>query len=194
MESPIPRTVSIRYVVDSGIALHVADRSEINIFNSPGFVMFRATLDSCMKELKVTGNFEVKQAEPITGEIEDLLRQKGLLGDSNPQTLLDTLVFYIGMYFTLRSGQEHLRLRHQPSQLHLVEPSWGIPYLVYKEDVSNTNRGGAICEFWKSRSLYSTYVSTNSITRSALPFVHQMQKSSQLSFEQWDGMNHKHPS
>ena len=36
-----------------------------HIFNSPGFAMFHATLDSCMKELKATGNFEVKQAEPI---------------------------------------------------------------------------------------------------------------------------------
>jgi len=65
-----------------------------------------------MKELKATGNFEVKQAEPITHDVEDLMWQKGLLGDSNPQTLLDTLIFYLGLYFALRSGQEHRQLEH----------------------------------------------------------------------------------
>jgi len=139
---PYPPNSLYQICCGLGHALHVADRSEIDIFNSPGFAMFCDTLDSCMKELKATGNFEVKQAEPITGEVEDLLWQKGLLGDSNLQTLLDTLVFYIVLYFTLRSGQEHRHLRHQPSQLHLVEPPCGIPYLVYKEDVSKTNQGG----------------------------------------------------
>ena len=33
-------------------------------------------LDSCTKELKATGNYEVKQAESITGDFEDLLWQK----------------------------------------------------------------------------------------------------------------------
>lgn len=95
-----------------------------------------------MKDLKATGNFELKQAEPITGEVEDLLWQKGLLGDSNQQTLLDTLVFYIALYFALRSRQEHCSLRYQPSQLHLVEPPCGIPFLVYKEDNVKTKQGG----------------------------------------------------
>ena len=95
-----------------------------------------------MKELKATGNFEVKQAETITHDVEDLMRQKGLSGDSNPQTLLDTLIFYLSLHFLLRSGQEHQQLRHQPSQLRLVESPCGVPYLVYKEDVSKQTREG----------------------------------------------------
>ena len=66
-------------------ALKSANRVDIDIFNSPKFIRFRDTLDACMKNLKATGQFTVQQAETITEEIEDLLWNKGLLGDSTPQ-------------------------------------------------------------------------------------------------------------
>ena len=85
-------------------SLRVANTTDIDMFNSPKFAQFRDTLDSCMKQLKATGNFAVRKAQPISESIEDLLWSRGLLGRCSPQSVLDTMVFYLGLYFALRSG------------------------------------------------------------------------------------------
>ena len=89
------------------------------------------------------GTYQRKKAEVIGIEQEDMLRKKGLLGDHSPQALLDTLVYYIGLYFAIRGG-EHRQLRFKPSQLQLVEPANASPYLAFTEFVSKTNQGGLL--------------------------------------------------
>ena len=60
-----------------------------------------------MKSLRSTGlGVKKRKAEPISINDENLLWEKKLLGDS-ARVLLDTMVFYCGMYFTLHSGLEH---------------------------------------------------------------------------------------
>ena len=66
----------------------------------------------------------------------------GLLGDHNPQALVDTILFYNGLYFVFRSGGEHRQLRREPCQIQVSEPSGEVPYLQDTEDVSKNRPGG----------------------------------------------------
>ena len=86
----------------------------INFFTDKSFNKTREVLDAYMKKLKSTGNFEKRSSDIITDEMEDRLWEVGVLGDSNPQSLLDSLFYYIGLYFALRGGDEHRRLRFKP--------------------------------------------------------------------------------
>lgn len=96
-----------------------------------------------MKQLKGTGMFQPLKAKVVSIEHENLLWEKGLLGDHHPKALVDTMVYYIGLYFAIRGG-EHRKIRHYPSQLCLFEPAGQIAHLVYTEDVSKTNQGGLL--------------------------------------------------
>ena len=115
----------------------------VDFFADPEFMDFRATLDSEMKRLRssVIGSKE-KQAEPLTEQEEEILWEKGLLGDATPQTLLDTIVFMNGLYFALRSGSEHRALRLVPPQIEVSEKKGERPYLLYTEDTSKNRPGG----------------------------------------------------
>ena len=86
---------------------------EIDLFKDPEFADFRSSMVAEMKRLQSAGlGSERKQAEPLTLEEEEMLWQKKILGDHNPKTLLNTIMFLSGLYFALRSGGEHRQLRH----------------------------------------------------------------------------------
>ena len=122
----LPSQYAISNLLCTSSGFEREDRADVNFFSDPKFSAFKCTLDAKMKELQASGKYMPKKAQPITIEHEDILWEKGLLGDHSLQTLIDTLV-YIGMCFALRSGEEHRRLRYHPAQIELVEPVRGTP-------------------------------------------------------------------
>ena len=67
-----------------------------------------------MKHLQREGlGSKRKQAEVNAKKEENFLWAKSLLRDKHPQTLFNTIIFYSGLYFALRSGKEHCQLKRE---------------------------------------------------------------------------------
>ena len=116
---------------------------QVDFFKEQVYADFRTTLDAEMKCLQQDGiGSRKRQAEPLTEEEEDLLWEKGILGEHSPQALLNSVFFYNGICFALRSGEEHRRLRFKESQIQVVEKPGERAYLAYTEDSSKNHQGG----------------------------------------------------
>ncbi len=117
-------------------------KPSMDFFNDPVFADFKLNLDAEMKRLQRKGlGSKKRQAEPLSFE-EEQLWEKGLLGSTNPQALVDTMLFMNGLYFALRSGEEHRQLRFDPCQIQLFEQPAQRPYLKYTEDLYKNRPGG----------------------------------------------------
>ena len=130
------------YQIVCGIQRHLQENgTNVNFFVDNEFTLLRSVLDNEMKETRGKGvGVKKKEALPITEEQENILWLKGLLGDKTPQILLDTIFWFCGLCFALRSGDEHRRLSRHQITLH--KPVGDLAFLEYTEDCSKNNRGG----------------------------------------------------
>ena len=145
------------YHICCGLMRHLkwTGKPEINFFKDKEFADFRASLDAEMKNLQSQGiGSKKRQADVLREDEQELLWQKGLLGDTTPQSLLDTIVFCNGLYFALRSGKEHRQLRNTPCQIELVEHPGVRPYLKYTEGISKNHPGGLKGRKMKPKVVY----------------------------------------
>ncbi len=110
----------------------------IDYFYRCGFSRFQK-VTRCRDEASPVQRPWNKQA---TGRAQGRLWEMGLLGDHSPQALLDTMIFYNGLYFALRSGREHRQLRIRPCQIQLIEREGERACLRYREDESKNRPGG----------------------------------------------------
>ena len=133
---------SLHHII-CGIMRHVrCFKPEVDFFKDNDFSSFRSSLNAEMKRLQSKGLATLKQAEPLTEKEEELLWEKKFLGEQSPQILLNTMIFMNGLYFALRSGEEHRNLRHTPCQIEVVERQGERSYLKYTEDISKNHPGG----------------------------------------------------
>ena len=78
------------------------------LLNQEIFKDVKFTLDNVMKIRTEQGvNSKVRQAEILTSNHKEYLWLLNLLGTSNPEQLLTTIIFIVGKGFALRAGKEH---------------------------------------------------------------------------------------
>ena len=164
------------YQICCGLQRYVRElHPDFNFMKDPQLAGFQRTLDGEMKRLRSVGlGAKRRQAEPIQVSEENVLWEKGLLGCTTPQVLVDTMVFLCGLYFALRSGQEHRSLTLD--QLELFEPDDGPAYLLYTENASKNNTGGlAQCKVQPKHVVHHSIVQ---LFKNTANIDHQAKKNS----------------
>ncbi|ESO87023.1 hypothetical protein LOTGIDRAFT_154505 [Lottia gigantea] len=80
-----------------------------------------------------------KQADIISNQVENSMWMRGILGDCNPKTLLDTSVYLFELNFALRYGGEHRDLTLDQLSVGVNEQE---SYIKYSEKISKNNQRG----------------------------------------------------
>lgn len=127
----------LRHLRENGIHLNFLDEE-----NSV-FYEFRQALSARMSELtKQRVGTTTKQAEPISEESENMLWNKGLLGDSSSNSILNTVFFYNSKLFGLRRVDEHRELC--VNQISIGTDQTG-KYIMFNGTASKTYKGKIVC-------------------------------------------------
>ena len=132
------------------------------LLDHPEFINLRNVVDNTMGERTAMGLGVKKSSDIITLEHESKLFECGEFGDFNPQQLLNTVVYMVGIHCALRGGVEHQRLRRPGfhSQIQFKTDDKGVERVVYYEDpLHKTAQGGIGCK--STRKVVNVYPSSN---------------------------------
>ena len=105
-------------------------------------------VDNTMKERHAMGLGVRQPSSIISLAHEDKMFLCRALGEENPEQLLRTVIYMLGLHLALRGGVEHLRLRRPGFETQIsteVDNDSGQEVLLYREDpLQKTNQGGLI--------------------------------------------------
>ena len=132
------------------------NRIDWKLIHSNAFLDLRTVLDNVMKERTAMNiGVNTKQAQLITYDMEEILWQKGILGESTPDQLRDTVQFLLGFNFFLRAVCEHYYLRRwspeQNSQITFERNGKGQRCMVYREDACTKTHDGGLKDMRNDR-------------------------------------------
>ena len=103
------------------------------------------TLENLMKQRTAQGLGQKVSAKVASQSDEDKMWEEGVLGETHPLQLCDTILFLLGMNLALHGGEEHKKLQRPGfnPQITVGFDSDGHKYLIFQEDQrTKTNQGG----------------------------------------------------
>ena len=109
------------------------------------FVEVRNTLDNRMKSLSKQGLVMKKEkAQPFTLSHEEKMWSSGVLGESNPEQLLNTVIYLLGIHCSLRAVDEHkaLKIGYYLQIKCKFDKELNAHFLKYRETYSKNHQGG----------------------------------------------------
>ncbi len=116
---------------------------QISIFCDGEFAETRLILDATMKKLAEEGLVKPKKrANVITVGHEAGLWKNNVLGVNNPQQLLDSLIFSLGLHLGLRACAEHRALEFGENSQLALQWKDGEECIIYTERVSKNKKFG----------------------------------------------------
>ena len=128
------------------------------------FLGMRNVLDNTMKERTAQGLGVTISSSVISLDQESQLFDRGILGEDNPEKLVYTVIYMMGLHLALWGGVKHTRLRHPgfDSQISIEIDDKQREHLVYKADPLQKNNQGGIGCFNSTKTVY-VYKASNTL-------------------------------
>ena len=135
----------------SGIQRHIRETKQCGITvldgKNPDFLPLHRLLDTLFRELHAQGvGASRRQSAVLSQEDEERLWASGVVGVEKPESLLNAVFLYNGMFLVLRGGEEHRKLKLSQFKFAVVpdpkRPGLGVECLTYVEHGSKNRPGG----------------------------------------------------